>query len=328
MSTTEVSTATGSIDVDRLGRTLMHEHIFCTSSEVLATGLDDYWDEDRHVATAVAKLNELKEAGIDTLVDCTVPGLGRMIGAVQRVAQQINLNIVVATGLYSTAALPLYFSIRGPGTLLAGDDPLDALFRREIEHGIADTGIRPAFIKCALETTDPDSQLARPLAAAARVSAELGTPIQVHTDVNEQTGTTAIDILQRYSVDLSRVVIGHSGDSNDVDYLKRILDAGAIVGCDRFGIDFFNSTEHRLATLTELIAGGYASQVVLSHDTHAFNDVTSDEASEKALRDVIPDHHYRFIPQSVLPALRERGVSERDIDAMLVGNPARFFSAS
>jgi phosphotriesterase-related protein len=322
-----VETARGILPVSGLGRTLMHEHIFNTSAEIEFSGLDHYWDEEREVARAAAKLDEVKALGIDTLVDCTAPGLGRNIRAIAKVAERVDLNIVVATGLYAPQALPYYFAFRGPGTPIAVDDPMDALFTREIENGIDGTGIKPGFIKAALESTDPDGQLARPTAAAARVSAATGTPVQIHTDVFQGTGLTVIDIFSRFGADFSKLVIGHSGDSNDLDYLKKLFDSGAFVGFDRFGVDFYNSKENRIQTLLSVIELGYIDQIVLSHDACSFNDLAPDPESQAGLAAVLPDYRYTFLSTEVLPALRERGITDEQIDTMLIANPARFFGA-
>jgi len=39
-----------------------------------------------------------------------------------------------------------------------------------------------------------------------------------------------------------------------------------------------------------------------------------------------PSWHYGHLFNDVLPALRERGVSETQLETMLVGNPRRYFS--
>ena len=98
-----------------LGRTLMHEHIFVLSPEIEKTA--DEWDEAAEQARAVTKLRELKEHGIDTLVDLTVVGLGRYIPRVAAIAEQVpEINVVVATGVYTYNEVPMYFHFRGPGT--------------------------------------------------------------------------------------------------------------------------------------------------------------------------------------------------------------------
>src|SRR5262249_23678597 len=93
------------------GATLMHEHIFGLSPEVLWKWPDspEGWDLEERAREAAGKLNDLKAAGIDTVVDLTVIGLGRYVPAVQRVAEQTGVNIVAATGLYTYDALPPYF---------------------------------------------------------------------------------------------------------------------------------------------------------------------------------------------------------------------------
>jgi phosphotriesterase-related protein len=83
-----VETARGPIDTGSLGTTLMHEHVFVLSTEHLQNYGDQWWDEQERVADAIAKLNELKSLGVDSIVDPTVWGLGRYIPRIQRVAEQ------------------------------------------------------------------------------------------------------------------------------------------------------------------------------------------------------------------------------------------------
>ena len=91
-----VETARGPITNEALGRTLMHEHVFIVNAEV-NQNYDTGFDEEAEIAKAVVRMNELKAAGIDTIVDLTVLGLGRFIPRIARVAAQTELNIVVAT---------------------------------------------------------------------------------------------------------------------------------------------------------------------------------------------------------------------------------------
>ncbi len=148
--TAAVETARGPVDVGALGTTLMHEHIFILSPEVQQNFTVE-WDEEREVYDAAERLNQLKTAGIDTLVDLTVLGLGRYIPRIQRVAARTSLNIVVATGLYTYDELPLFFHVRGPGTVLGGPEVLTDLFVRDITEGILDTGVKAAILKCATD---------------------------------------------------------------------------------------------------------------------------------------------------------------------------------
>jgi hypothetical protein len=137
----EVNTVLGPVDSASLCSTLMHEHIFVLSSEIEKTA--EEWDEEAEQTRALAKLRELKEQGIDTLVDLTVVGLGRYIPRIAAIAAQVpEINIVVATGVYTYNEVPMYFHFQGPGTVLGGPEPMVDMFIREIRDGVADTGVR------------------------------------------------------------------------------------------------------------------------------------------------------------------------------------------
>ncbi len=135
----------------------MHEHVFIMTTEIAQNYPEAWGDEDKRVAGAIARLGELKARGVDTIVDLTVIGLGRYIPRIARVAAATELNIVVATGLYTYNDVPFYFHYLGPGTQLDGPEIMTDMFVRDIEHGIADTGIKAGILKCA--TDDPASPL-------------------------------------------------------------------------------------------------------------------------------------------------------------------------
>ena len=100
----------------------------------------------------MAKLQELKRQGIDTLVDLTVIGLGRYIPRIKAIADLVpEINIVVATGVYTYNEVPMFFHFQGPGTVLGGPEPMVEMFIREIREGIADTGVRAGILKCATD---------------------------------------------------------------------------------------------------------------------------------------------------------------------------------
>ena len=146
----QVSTVQGPVDGAALGSTLMHEHIFVLSPEIEKT--TEEWDEAAQQGRAVLKLRELKQRGIDTLVDLTVIGLGRYIPRVAAIAAQVpEINVVVATGVYTYNEVPMFFHFRGPGTVLGGSEPMVDLFVREIHEGIGETGVRPGILKCATD---------------------------------------------------------------------------------------------------------------------------------------------------------------------------------
>jgi len=319
----QVASVRGSID---MGPTLMHEHVFVLSPEILQNYGGEWWDEQARITDGVQKLQAVVERGITTIVDPTVIGLGRYIPRVQLINDQVpGLNIIVATGLYTFDELPHYFGYRGPGTILEGPELLTDLFIRDIREGIADTGVKAAFLKCVVEEKGLTPGVERVAKAVAATHRETGVPITVHTNAAHQTGTIALDLFEAEGVDLTKVVVGHSGDSNDLDYLRRLMNRGATIGMDRFGLDMFNSTADRVATIVALAAEGYTDRMVLSHDAACYMDYFSGNVAQDLLNQAAPNWNFNHISDHVLPALRQAGVSARDIDAMLVDNPRRYF---
>lgn len=317
---TTVPTAAGEIDSADLGRTLVHEHVFVLGEEYRVNYQDD-WDEGRMVERAVSDLTELAALGIDTILDPTVLGLGRYIPRIAEIARRVDLNIVVATGLYTFNDIPMQFHYTGPGLLFDEPEPLVRMFVGDLTEGIAGTGVRAGFLKCAIDQPGLTPGVERAMRAVARAAVETGAPITVHTNAAERSGLVAQRVLREEGVDLSKVVIGHSGDTTDLDYLTRLADAGSLLGLDRFGLDSFLSFDDRVGTLVALIDRGYASSIVVSHDASCFIDFF-DPAAKRAL---VPNWNYRHISEDVLPELRRRGVTEAQLDTILIDNPRRSF---
>jgi phosphotriesterase-related protein len=317
---TRVETVRGPVDAAELGPTLMHEHIFVLDPEALQNYRHgwgaSYWDEEVRVADAIQKLQRLRDGGIRTLVDPTVPGLGRYIPRIQRINAEVDLNIVVATGAYAFLELPGFLGYRS-------EDQIVELWVREIREGIDDTGVKAAFLKCAVEQHGIIGDIPRILSAIAATSVETGAPVMVHTNAPARTGLLALEALTNAGVDPRRIVIAHAGDSNDLDYLRAIADTGASLGCDRFSVEHFNPDANRVETLAAVVAGGYTSSVHLGHDAACFYDFMFQNpffANEK------PD--YLHISHAILPALLAAGVTQQQIDEMLVDNPRRYFTRS
>ncbi|TDE57404.1 phosphotriesterase [Nonomuraea mesophila] len=322
-----VDTLRGPVDVDELGQTLMHEHIFVVSPEHLESyGRGGWWDEEFRVADAAVKLNAVAAKGVRTLVDPTVWGLGRYIPRIQRVAEQVpGLNIIVATGLYAFEELPHQYEHRGPGLFLDMPDPMIDDFVRDLTEGIAGTGVKAAFLKCVVEAKGLTPGVERICRAVARAHTLTGAPVTVHTNAFTQSGLIALDLFANEGADLEKVIVGHAGDSNDLDYLMRMADTGATLGMDRFGLDVYNPTAQRVATIAALCERGYADRMVLSHDTACFMDYFGG-AWDDARGTLAPNWRYDHIHDDVLAALLDSGVTDGQIEQMLVFNPKRYFS--
>ncbi|MFD3477558.1 phosphotriesterase [Streptomyces sp. NPDC058695] len=323
-----VETVRGPVDTGALERTYMHEHIFVLSPDVQQNYPGEWGDEDDRIADAVDKLGALSAQGVRTIVDPTVIGLGRYIPRIQRVAEHLpDLNIVVATGCYTYEDVPFFFHHRGPALNEAAGtevpDPMVGMFVGDIEDGIAGTGVKAGLLKCAIDQQGLTQGVERVMRAVAKAHLRTGTPITVHTHPGARTGLEVRRVLcDEEGVDPSRVVLGHSGDTTDVDHLSELAEAGFVLGMDRFGINLETTFEARAETVVEMCRRGYADRMVLSQDASCYIDWI-----DPAVMPLLPQWHYLHIADEVLPYLERRGVAKEQIDTMLVDVPRRYFEA-
>lgn len=321
----KVQTAKGEIDVSKLGSVLMHEHIFSMNPELEINYPNAAWDEEKYIQKAKDTFVELKALGIDTVVDVTVMGLGRDVRRIARVVDGLDFNIVVATGYYTYFDLPGYFRTHGPGLRIDMEDPLRAMFVNDIRDGIAGTGIKAGIIKLATDKYGFTADVERVFHAGVHAHKETGAPITTHSVPKLKGGLEQQAFFKKEGVDLTRVVIGHCGDTADIDYLKQVLDQGSVIGMDRFGLESLPTdlpVESRIETIVTLCGMGYANQMVLSHDANVFSLTNEPHNRDR----ILPNLRYSYVPGEILPALRERGVTEAQITQMMVEAPARILS--
>jgi phosphotriesterase-related protein len=311
----------GPIDTRDLGTTLMHEHVFLIQPEI-AINYPERFDVEAEDARAHRQLAELKASGVDTIVDLTVIGLGRDVARVRRVVEGTGLNVIVAAGVYTFDELAYFFKNWGPGTVNGGPDILESCFTGDIERGIAGTGIRAGILKTITDQKGLTPDIERLLRAIARVHRATGVPITTHTHAATRRGIDQQTIFRQEGVDLSRVIIGHSGDSTDISYLTKLMEAGSYIGMDRFGLEDVLDNDSRIRTLVTLVELGYASQMVLSHDVSCCSQSLSNEARATHY----PNWNLQSVTTEIVPKLRDAGVSEADVQQMLVVNPAEIFS--
>jgi phosphotriesterase-related protein len=118
------------------------------------------------------------------------------------------------------------------------------------------------------------------------------------------------------------MVIGHSGDSEDLEYLRALMDNGSTIGMDRFGMEYVLSDERRVRTVVALLERGYADRMVLSHDAAFHSHVTPPSWRATAA----PHWRMDTLSKRIVPMLRHAGVSNDEIRQMLVDNPRRLLS--
>jgi phosphotriesterase-related protein len=255
--------------------------------------------------------------------------LGRDVEFMAEASVKSGMRVICATGLYKEDLGGAYFKFyQHFGT---GVDEIAEVYAKELTEGIGETGVKAGFIKCA--TGVLKNEAGRPhitpyeemcLRAAARAHKATGASITTHTD-DAMLGLEQLEIFKGEGVNPRQVIIGHSGDTANLQYHVSIMDQGAYLGCDRFGLEIILPDKLRLASVIGLCGIGYANQIVLSHDSVGCfkgRAMVVPAAQQSLIANWQPTHLFK----NLLPKMREAGVSEEKIRTMLTDNPRRWFA--
>ncbi|HTX30692.1 MAG TPA: hypothetical protein VMD09_04860 [Solirubrobacteraceae bacterium] len=316
-----VQTVQGAIDAQELGLTLIHEHFF-SSDEAVSVQWPHVRDRELEDSLARETAEAVKNHGVKTVVEPTAMLLGRDIGASRRLADDSGLQIVACTGIYTYDHLPQFLVNRS-------EDFIAELFVHDLEQGIQGTDIKAAFIKCAADEPGVTERVEKVHRAAARASVKTGAPIMAHSRPASNTGPRQVEIFLEEGVPPEKIQIAHTGDTDDLDYIERLLQAGVWIGMDRYGIDLFLPTARRNATVLALLERGYAERMFLSQDfdipiAAGLDWYPPEMVEQLQATGAANDWSMTFLFESVIPALKEGGMTDEQLETMMVTNPARW----
>ena len=307
-----VQTVLGRIDPSELGFTLPHEHTQTAIWHI--ENRWDYWQLTRDEPVILAELERFRAAGGASLVDLTLPGIGRDPDWLVGISQASGINIVMGSGWYRTAYYPVEALIdRRPV-----DDLADELVR-EATDGVGSHGARPGIIG-EIGTDKPWLSPAeeRVHRAAARAARRTGRAITTHS-VMSPVGLAQLTVLEEEGMDPGRVVIGHSDSYPVLDHYLEIVRRGASLEFDFLGMSFTPIERHGedrlIELLLELLSRGHADRLLLSQD------VCHDSQLKR-----YAGHGYVYLAETFLPRLRAAGVSDDEIETMTVANPRRILT--
>jgi phosphotriesterase-related protein len=323
-----VGTVTGPIDVDELGTTLIHEHLIFRDEAVLAqwphagtvkeSEPPENVDDAGAFEAALESARAVIERGVRTIAEPTGMFGGRDVRFSRRVAEETGLQVVPCTGIYTYDYLPHYFVLRD-------EDAMAELFVHDIEEGIQGTDIKAAFLKCAADEPGVTPNIEKVHRAVARASVRTGAPIMAHSRPASQTGPRQVEIFLEEGVAPERIQIAHTGDTDDLDYIEGLLRTGVYIGIDRYGLEIFLPMERRNATVTALLERGYAERMFLSQDFCATLDWYPPEVGRQMMEaGAAKDWSMTLVFDQVIPALRESGMTDEQLETMMVENPKRW----
>jgi phosphotriesterase-related protein len=308
----------GPIDLGELGLTLIHEH-FRATDEATRFQFPQIYDEAAEWDAALADANAVKGHGVRTVVEPSAMFLHRDAAFSKRVADASGLQVILATGVYTYEHLP-------QPLLNRNEDQIAELFVHDIETGIQGSDIKAGFIKCAADEPGVTPNVEKIHRAAARASQQTGRPIMAHSRPASGTGLEQMRIFAEEGVDPAKVQVAHTGDTDDLDYIERLLDTGCWIGMDRYGLDIFLPTEQRQATVLALLEKGHADRMFLSQDWCSTLDWFTPEVAEQMAAAAAPNWSMTFLFEQVIPELKERGMTAEQLDQMMVENPKRWLA--
>jgi len=320
---TVVESVLGPLDSSKLGFTLMHEHIIGA-----AAGIPQAYPEllgKGYVDRIVGELKQVKQAGINTIIDATTFDLGRDGSLLAEVSRKSGVNLIATTGWWLEMPHILgNFSI----------DQFTELFIREIRIGINGTTIKAGILKSAADIGGVTPAGETTLRAVARAHLQTKVPIMLHSYPLGQVGRSQLAILKEEGVDLKWVKVDHCTDTTDMEYLGWLLEQGCYLGMDKYpGTDvepnFSISPLARIKTLKALIEAGYSSRLLLSHDACLVSTLldTAPVQVREAVKQRNP-HGFLYINKVVFPQLQAMGIPVKTTTNMCTDNPRHFFEGS
>lgn len=312
-----IHSVTGFVAAADLGSTLVHEHVVCATAGA-TRGLGAIAGDASALADrGVEALRDAHAAGVDTIVDATPFDLGRDVELLADVSRRSGVTIIASTGHW---LLPSVFMANRSTAELAD------LFTADLASGADGTAIRCGVIKAASEeaVTDFDRRV---LEAAAIAHQATGAPIITHAAARNRIGEAQADVLESLGVPPDRVVIGHSDDTYELDYLTGLAARGFVIGMDRLPCGNLpeyggRTVDDRLDMIVQLIDLGFGDRIVVAHDDPIWAGLLT--AEDQARHIAANPDGVAFIHRIALPGLRARDVTEDAIRAITVTNPMRW----
>jgi len=306
----QVVTVRGPVDPAALGVTLSHDHLILDAFKLFGEASGSYaWILD-DVPVMIREVEAFRAAGGGAICEPTCEGIGRNPEALRAISEATGVHVVMGAGWYRERCYPAYVSELMP-------DELAERLVRELTVGVGETGIRPGFIgEIGTERFAISPAQERVFRAAARAHRRTGCPILTHTTHFGELALEQLALLGEEGVDPKRVIVSHLGDRVGISTLLPIAATGAWLNVDNLGfVGGYAPLDGRADNVAALIAEGLVERIMLSNDICLTDQLKVNNGPG-----------FDNIQKTFLPLLRTRGVTDEQIETMLVRNPARAFA--
>ena len=311
----KVNTVLGEVDSSELGFTLCHEHLYLGGWNNRVAD-PNWYNEAEGMEMISGVLKDAKKHGVNTIVDCTTFNMGRDIRILKEASEKTGVNIIAASGCMMDVAnwaqqIPV--------------DNLTKMIVREIEEGVQGTNIKCGVIKCGIEN-QLDKVTEKMLIACARAQKQTGVPIMTHCrPAGKEFGLQQLEVFKREGADLTKVCIGHFRNGDSIEYAEKVFTTGANIAIDQMNFNG-HQFEHNMKVIPELIRKGYTDQLFLSHDAVIVYNHSSWKDFDHKTYINYSETSYSHMSRVNIPALLKRGVSQKQIEQIFVGNIRRIYS--
>ena len=316
-----IQTVLGPVKEEELGVCLPHEHIWCDQNygprmNLIGTTRDPagFMKLDNFDRVA-SELKAYKAAGGGALIEVTCDGWGRDLDTLARLSEAAEVHIVSTSGYYIEPHIPYFvddWSVERVADHITG----------EIEKGVGQSGRRCGLFKSAIHRARVEAIELKVLKAVAIAQKRTGAAITTHTTGSRRmevpggtVGVHQLEILKGEGVDPSRLIVGHVDERPDIDVLSSLADEGCFIQFDVIGKEHYVLDQTRAELVHALIERGYVNHLMLSHDRNRDYEMRYGGSTG-----------YCHIFETFLPRLRKLGVSDKQINTMMVLNPARALS--
>lgn len=311
-----IMTVDGPVPALQIGKTLEHEHILVDFIGADSTGYFR-WNRDSVVEKMLPFVNAAKEKGVSTIIECTPAYLGRDPLILQELSSRTGVNFITNTGYYGARK-----NIFIPESFYQADaSQIAALWINEFKNGIETTGIKPGFIKIAV---DPDDSLSpehiKLIIAAAITHLKTGLVIDSHTGP-DKPAFEQLKILKDMGVDPSAFIWVHAQRGTSEGNIEA-AQMGAWISLDNvrnrpqleshqpFSIDWYADR------IVDLKNHNLLNRILISHDSGWYDPAIPGGGNINGYTDI-----FDFL----IPALKEKGITDDEINQIMTLNPSDAF---
>lgn len=302
-----VITVNGPVPPEDLKFALSHEHILVDFAGAEKVSRDRYRAEEVFNA-ALPILRDLKTKGCMTLMDCTPAYLGRDVQLLLRLSRATGLHIITNTGYYGAAQekyLPKHVY----------SETAEQIASRWISESedIEGTGIRPGFIKTGVDKAPLSAAQRKIIEAAAITHLATGLTIGVHTG-NGEAAKEQLEILKSKGVSPAARIWIHAQNERDSQYHREAARQGGWISFDGVNPE---SREAHISYLKAMKTEKLLDHVLVSQDSGWYHVGEPNGGDYK---------NYNYILTDFIPALRQQGFTNEEVNTLFVRNPGKAFT--